>query len=193
MRAVFLGERSPATRVSGLTGVYHNNSGAAPTRPNGNGNGYFASHASNNGQLCTPPDESPLGSGRFVGAPPLGCADVAAWLEIWDYAGGASFRAFIAEDPASAAGEKALFAFFDQGVVGRDLKKALVALIELADTPLGCSQLVIGIDRAIVDEEAQSLTKGLQWAGFSLVTLDHWVPRGLDVTSDSWLFMGMEI
>ncbi|EOO04169.1 putative ornithine decarboxylase antizyme protein [Phaeoacremonium minimum UCRPA7] len=191
MRAVFLGERSPATRVSGLTGVYHN--AAAPARPNGNGNGYFASHINNNGQLCTPPDESPLGSGRAVGGGmPLGCADVAAWLEIWDYAGGASFRAFIAEDP-SAPGEKALFAFFDQGVVGRDLKQALVALIELAETPLGCSQLVICIDRAIVDEEAQSLTKGLQWAGFSLTTLDHWVPRGLDVTSDSWLFMGMEV
>lgn len=46
---------------------------------------------------------------------------VDAWLEVWDYAGGASFRAFIAGDGE----EKSLFVFFDiEGVLGRDLKSA---------------------------------------------------------------------
>lgn len=52
--------------------------------------------------------------------------EVEAWLEVWDYAGGASFRAFVANDGE----EKSLFVFFDfQGVMGRDLKKAYVTLI----------------------------------------------------------------
>lgn len=49
--------------------------------------------------------------------------DTGAWMEVWDYAGGASFRAFIADDGE----EKSLFVFFDiEGVLGRDLKKAYV-------------------------------------------------------------------
>lgn len=46
--------------------------------------------------------------------------DVTEWMEFWDYAGGASFRAFVAEGDA----ERSLFAFFDAGLIGRDLKKA---------------------------------------------------------------------
>ena len=46
---------------------------------------------------------------------------VEAWMELWDYAGGASFRAFV----VSNGDETSLFVFFDtQGVMGRDLKKA---------------------------------------------------------------------
>lgn len=43
---------------------------------------------------------------------------VSSWLEVWDYAGGSSFRGFV----ASSGSEKCLFAFFDPNVVGRDLK-----------------------------------------------------------------------
>ena len=67
-----------------------------------------------------------------------------------------------------------------------------MALIELADAPLGCTQLVIAIDRSIPKEEAQGLMKGLQWAGFSLATLDLWA-GDVDITSTEWVFMGMEI
>ena len=46
--------------------------------------------------------------------------DIDTWMEIWDYAGGASFRAFV----TTQGQERSLFAFFDmQGVIGRDLKK----------------------------------------------------------------------
>lgn len=67
-----------------------------------------------------------------------------------------------------------------------------MALIELADSPLSCTQLVICIDRTIPEEEAQGLMKGLQWAGFSPATLDLWA-GDVDVTSTEWVFMGMEI
>jgi hypothetical protein len=40
------------------------------------------------------------------------------WLEVYDYVGGARFRGFIAETD----GERNLFVFFDQGVLGNDLK-----------------------------------------------------------------------
>ena len=70
--------------------------------------------------------------------------------------------------------------------------RRLVALIELADGPLECSHMVICIDRTISPDERQGLMKGLQWAGFSLSTLDFWT-GGVDVTSNQWLFMGMEM
>lgn len=115
-------------------------------------------------------------------------SSVTAWLEFWDFAGGASFYAFVADDLR----EKSLFVFFDHNVVGADLKKALMALIELGDGPLDCQHLVVCIDRRIREGDTKGLMKSLQWVGFELTTLDHWA-HGLDVTSKEWLFMGMEL
>jgi hypothetical protein len=47
---------------------------------------------------------------------------VTDWLEVYDYVGGARFRGFIAEHE----GERNLFVFFDQGVLGNDLKPGYV-------------------------------------------------------------------
>ncbi|RDA85826.1 hypothetical protein CP532_5754 [Ophiocordyceps camponoti-leonardi (nom. inval.)] len=114
---------------------------------------------------------------------------VDAWMEVWDYAGGASFRAFVADDGE----DKTLFVFFDfQGVMGRDLKKALMALIELADGPLECGRIMTCIDRSIPRQEALELTRSLQWVGFEMATMDHWA-GDLDVTSPDWVLMGMEL
>lgn len=49
--------------------------------------------------------------------PPAHAID--AWLEIWDYTGGCSFRGFV----GGHGDEKTLFAFFDSSVIGRDLKQ----------------------------------------------------------------------
>jgi len=162
MKTVFHGERNPSTNGSGLTGAL----------------------------LPTPPPDD-----RFPAAlhdhhdPKARGPEVDAWMEVWDYAGGASFRAFVADDGE----EKALFVFFDiQGVMGRDLKKALMALIELADGPLECSRIVTCLDRRIPPEEALELTRSLQWVGFEMTTLDHWA-HDLDVTSNRWVFMGMQV
>ena len=40
------------------------------------------------------------------------------WIEVWDYVGGIRFRGFVTE----RAEEKAMVVFFDQNVVGGDLK-----------------------------------------------------------------------
>ncbi|KAH8879319.1 hypothetical protein GQ53DRAFT_756124 [Thozetella sp. PMI_491] len=183
LRAMFLVERNTAAHGSGLTGVYDNNLGYGS---NGMGaSGAPTSVVSAHGQL-TPPDDFPIADKTLMGAP--GGVGIGAWLEIWDYAGGASFRAFVSEDIE----DKTLFVFFDNTIVGQDLKPALVALIELADGPLACAHMTICIDRSIPKQDTKSLTKGLQWAGFSLTTLDFWAGTA-DVTSDRWITMGMEL
>jgi len=113
---------------------------------------------------------------------------VNAWLEIWDYVGGCSFRGFVAGE----GDQKCLFAFFDTAAIGRDLKQGLMALIELAEAPFGCSQAVICLDRSVPEADSKALMKSLRWVGFELVTLDMWA-RDMDVTSKKWLFLGIEI
>jgi hypothetical protein len=207
MRALFLVERNSAMHGSGLTSVFYNDHNAtnhignSPNSFTDSDSGYSSSldrtHATLDsagvyGQLTPPLDDSHLGRAQdWMGGGVDGSHGIVAWMEIWDYRGGASFRAFMAGDVMTA--EKSLFVFFDaHAVVGRDLKQALVALIELAEGPLECAHMTICIDRAIDASEAISLTKGLTWAGFSLTMLDAWT-GGLDVTSAKWLFMGMEL
>ena len=65
----------------------------------------------------SPPDESvDAYNSYFANKKPQ---PVDAWLEIWDYAGGCSFRGFV----GGSGDEKSLFAFFDSAVIGRDLKQ----------------------------------------------------------------------
>lgn len=68
-----------------------------------------------------PPDDSILDAFQQHADIKARGFEVDAWMEVWDYAGGASFRAFVASDGK----EKSLFVFFDiEGVLGRDLKRA---------------------------------------------------------------------
>jgi len=144
---MFLGERNAAPHGPGLASVYYNNhnhrdndsdsgmsDAGGPVGGIGTGSNLPSSSSASallgqHGQL-TPPDHFPvvpgetvmMGSGRAVTVGPRG--DVLGWLEIWDYAGGSSFRGFIAED--TARGAKSLFVFFDAHCVTRDLKQAYV-------------------------------------------------------------------
>jgi hypothetical protein len=68
----------------------------------------------------------------------------------------------------------------------------LMALIELAETVFAVSQLVICLDRSVQETERKAFMKSLRWVGFELITLDLWA-NDIDVTSDKWLFLGMEI
>jgi len=114
---------------------------------------------------------------------------VEEWVEVWDYSGGLRFRGFVAEQDAV----KTLFVFFDHQVMGKDLKKGLMSLLELAgNQDFGCSGLVICIDRLGNQEDVADLTRDLGWVGFELVTLDAW-SAGTACTSNRWLFLGMEV
>lgn len=174
MKSVFQGEWNMAGNGSYLTGVYNN---YALTPPDDDYPSPPSSFTSSDADADAMMIDTAKPSVRVNG-----------WMEFWDYAGGASFRAFVTDD----GDEKSLFAFFDSGLVGRDLKQALIALIELADGPIECSNVVICVDRRMPHDHAKTLMKSLQWVGFELTTLDHWA-KDLDVTSDKWLFMGMEI
>jgi Ornithine decarboxylase antizyme len=96
MKTVFHGERSAFENGSGLMGALMN---------------------------TPPPDDGPATiNNRFLnsyrGNHPF---EVVAWLEIWDWVGSVSFRAFLTDDGS----EKSLFAFFDyNAVIGRELKSA---------------------------------------------------------------------
>ncbi|TVY32343.1 hypothetical protein LOCC1_G008509 [Lachnellula occidentalis] len=113
-----------------------------------------------------------------------------AWIEVWDYAGGCSFRGFVGGDGEN----KSLFAFFDSAVIGRDLKQGLMALIELAESVFAVTQVVICVDRSasVQENERKAFLKSLRWVGFELVSLDLWAGE-LDVSSEKWLFLGMEV
>jgi len=114
---------------------------------------------------------------------------VEEWVEVWDYSGGLRFRGFV----ASQSGVKNLFVFFDHQVMGKDLKKGLMSLLELAgNQDFGCSGLVICLDRLGDQEDVADLTRDLGWVGFELVTLDAW-SAGTACTSNRWLFLGMEV
>jgi hypothetical protein len=119
-------------------------------------------------------------------------AAVVDCIEMWDYVGGTRFRGFVAEKD----GEKALFVFFDQAVIGRDLKAGLMALLELCDVPyFSCARLVVCVDRHAGAAARDSIVKDLGWIGFGLTTLDDFVPDDdmhVEVTSQKWLFMEME-
>lgn len=158
-----------------------------------------------NPRIHSLPTPSPSADGFIDFAQPTGA--VKEWVEIWDYAGGVRFRGFIAEKN----GSKALFVFFDNTVVGKDLKHGYVAMLSRqqrasADSPyrlmsllelsggqdLGCSELVVCLDRTSDQEDIKDMTRDLGWVGFELVTLGAWSNEA-GCTSDRWIFLEMEV
>lgn len=140
-----------------------------------------------NGLFTPPPDIHNLDGSSSSKSP-----QISQWLEIYDYASDTRFRGFVA---TNAYGQRSLFVFFEHNIVGKDLKQALMALIELASTPAlpPCHQMVVCFDR---EEEETPVTKALLrdlgWVGFELTTLKDWA-EGLELTSHKWLFVGMEV
>lgn len=67
-----------------------------------------------------------------------------------------------------------------------------MAMIELADAPLRCSQIYICLDRSLSDQGLREVAKSMRWVGFELATLEGWA-EDPDETSDKWLFMSMEV
>lgn len=88
-----------------MTNVFSGERDASTMTPSGMGANAYS-----------PPDES-VNAYNFSSDP--NGSQVNSWLEVWDYAGGCSFRGFI----SGTGTETCLFAFFDSEVVGRDLKQ----------------------------------------------------------------------
>jgi hypothetical protein len=118
---MFLGERNAAMHGSGLASVYDNSNNSSSIDT------VHHNRMAPNGQL-TPPDDFPIADETMMsnrrGFGVGGCGGILGWLEIWDYAGGSSFRGFVAEDARRET--KSLFVFFDAHSITRDLKQAYV-------------------------------------------------------------------
>lgn len=107
MSTVFQVEGNTASNGSGLTGVYCNKRGTSSPHDVG-----YPSPPSSFSSVESGDDDNDATLQPTV--------VVDEWMEFWDYAGGASFRAFVAQD----GDERTLFAFIDAGLLNRDLKKA---------------------------------------------------------------------
>ncbi|RFU23590.1 hypothetical protein B7463_g12748, partial [Scytalidium lignicola] len=180
MKAVFLGEGRAAASGSVVMGASNNY--------NSNNNASINSHDIGSAGHSPPDEGSVAAYGYFEKHQRYKRNNIDAWLEMWDYVGGASFRGFVGGEGSS----KSLFAFFDSSVVGQDLKPSLMALIELAESGFAVSQVVICLDRSIPETDRKALLKSFRWVGFELATLDMWA-KDIDVTSKKWLFLGMEV
>lgn len=132
------------------------------------------------------PTPSPSPDGRIY---PQAGGMIRDYVEVWDYAGGARFRGFVAEKEDM----RAMFVFFDREVVGMDLKPGLMSLLELAGSAqFDCTQLVVCVDRTADDpEDVQDLTKSLGWVGFELTMLEDWAAEGC--ISDRYIFLSMDV
>ncbi|KAF4551438.1 Hypothetical protein D9617_13g099370 [Elsinoe fawcettii] len=115
---------------------------------------------------------------------------VREFVEVWTYHSGLRFRGFVADKD----GERALFVFFEKDAVGKDLKKPLMALLELAGTPeFDCEKLVACLDRDTDKDDHDDLVHDLGWVGFEPTTLEPWTPGAVDITSPKWLMLSMEV
>lgn len=118
MKTAFLGERTSSMHGSGLSGA-----SLLPTPPPDN---QFPASFRRGSDAHQPVNHQTMTLNKMG-------FEVDSWMEVWDYAGGASFRAFVADN----GDEKSLFVFFDiEGVLGRDLKKAYVPFKNIPRTTL---------------------------------------------------------
>ena len=67
-----------------------------------------------------------------------------------------------------------------------------MALIELAEVVFDVQTLVICLDRSISEADRKALMNSLKWVGFELITLEMW-SHDMNLTSDKWIYLGMEI
>lgn len=138
------------------------------------------------------------------------------FFEVFNYAGGGTFRGFTAGDEK---GMRSMFVFFEEEKLGHDLKPryvialgpnkaltnlierltltisqfSLMALLELCDvSAFHCSQMVVCVDRTLEDNDAKGLLRSLGWVGFEPYTLADWM-RSHEVLSERWMFLNMEI
>lgn len=109
MSAVFCGEQDPAGNGSDMMGE---------------------------DSLATPPDDRYNllhdNCARPLYQNGANAVTISAWAEVWDYLGGTSYRAFVADQN----GEKTLFAFLDHTIIDLDLKQGYVLILAMSPFPL---------------------------------------------------------
>jgi hypothetical protein len=68
-----------------------------------------------------------------------------------------------------------------------------MAVLELCSLDeLGCTELVVCLDRDMEAEDLKLLMKDLGWVGFSPTTLIDWV-QDEEIISSQWVFLSMDV
>ncbi|EED23600.1 yippee family protein [Talaromyces stipitatus ATCC 10500] len=117
--------------------------------------------------------------------------DIEAYLELWDYANDAIYRGFVVD----GCGQRTLFVFLDSQATSHGIKTALLSLFELAELEaFECSQIMACVPRSD-DPVGSGIVRNLGWCGFSLTSLDSWMPPGNGgmALSDRWLFLAAQV
>lgn len=117
--------------------------------------------------------------------------EIEAYLELWDYANDAIYRGFVVE----GCGQRTLFVFLDSQATSHGIKTALLSLFELAEVEaFECSQIIACVPRSD-DPLGSGIVRNLGWCGFSLTSLDSWMPpgSGAPALSDRWLFLAAQV
>lgn len=116
---------------------------------------------------------------------------IESWVELWDYASDAIYRGFVVDDNNG----KTLFVFFEDRTSDHGIKTGLLSLFELADMEaFNCTRIVTCVPRS-ADPVELGIVRNLGWCGFSLTTLEPWMPLGggQASTSSRWLFLVADI
>lgn len=111
LRTVFLGEGNLARENSLAMGMHHHHRHHHEEDGSAAVNDYGVQVRPRQVRIMDSPSPEAMGMVYDNGI-------ISDWVEVWDYVGGIRFRGFVAEKSE----EKALFVFFDQNVVGGDLK-----------------------------------------------------------------------
>ncbi|KAG8629355.1 hypothetical protein KVT40_003220 [Elsinoe batatas] len=193
LRSVFLGEGKTEEQDSLVAGALYSHRDLVDGKTGSVAIRRKDSGMQRTGPTALPTPPSSLTSqevkvGGPVGEPIFGL--VREFVEVWTYHSGLRFRGFVADKD----GERALFVFFEKDAVGKDLKKPLMALLELAASPeFDCEKLVACLDRETDKSDHDDLVHDLGWVGFEPTTLEPWTPGAVDITSPRWLMLSMEV
>ncbi|KAL1962198.1 hypothetical protein VTN77DRAFT_9919 [Rasamsonia byssochlamydoides] len=116
---------------------------------------------------------------------------IESWVELWDYANDAIYRGFVIDD----SNGKTMFVFFEDRTSDHGIKTGLLSLFELADMDaFNCTRIVACVPRS-ADPFELRLVRSLGWCGFSLTTLEPWMPPGSSeaAISSRWLFLVADV
>lgn len=68
-----------------------------------------------------------------------------------------------------------------------------MAIIELTSAAtVECERLIVCLERNPDDSPDPTLMRDLRWVGFEPTSLARW-SDGFDMTSDRWMFLGMDV
>ena len=144
---------------------------------------------------------------------------VSSYFEVWDYRGGARFLGFVADrhgercmvvffdkrafghDLKAGYVYTIFVSLLFRSVFGtrwfdhanKHYALRMMELLELCHTPeFDCSEVIICLDRSLLQGESRGVVRDFGWVGFKPTTLSDWTDAG-EIVSDCWFFLSMKV